>query len=275
MPDASRAVAAVPHDDPAELYHAASKLEPVLAAEQLVDLRRFATQPALRQAACRPVRRHPYRDALALPCPAWPSTTLEAAVRSRRSASDLGGGDLHPSELALLLAAAYGLTGEILGPAYAPVPGRAAPSGGALFPLDLYVLPLRCPGIPCGVHLYDPERSELELVSAGLPAGRLEAALYQREVAATAAVLVVAVAVFARSRVKYGLRAYRHVLLEAGHAVQGALLAAAAAGLRALPLGGFVDRELEALLGVDGVRESVVHAFAAGREPATHTEPAA
>ena len=262
-------MAPVALDDPAELYHAASKLEPALAALQLAELRRFAAEPALRAAASRPVRRHPYRAASELPAPAWPELLLRDAVHARRSTSQLGSGTLSLDDLSLLLAAAAGVTGSIEGPAGTPISGRAAPSGGGLFPLDLYVLPVRCSGLAEGVYRYDPERHALEQV-AGSPAEGLGSALarciYQQELATSAALVVALVATFARSRVKYGQRAYRHVLLEAGHVVQGALVAGAAAGIRTVPIGGYLDRELERLLGVDGVRESVVHAFAAGRE---------
>ena len=262
-------MAPVALDDPAELYHAASKLEPALAALQLAELRRFAAEPALRAAASRPVRRHPYRAASELPTPAWPELLLRDAVHARRSTSQLGSGTLSLDDLSLLLAAAAGVTGSIEGPAGTPISGRAAPSGGGLFPLDLYVLPVRCSGLAEGVYRYDPERHALEQV-AGSPAEGLGSALarciYQQELATSAALVVALVATFARSRVKYGQRAYRHVLLEAGHVVQGALVAGAAAGIRTVPIGGYLDRELERLLGVDGVRESVVHAFAAGRE---------
>ncbi len=80
-----------------------------------------------------------------------------------------------------------------------------------------------------------------------------------------AALLVVVTGVFWRSRFKYGLRGYRFTLLEAGHLGQNLLLAAAALDLAALPVGGFYDRRVERLLGVDGVNESALYLFAVGR----------
>ena len=50
---------------------------------------------------------------------------------------------------------------------------------------------------------------------------------------------------FWRTRFKYGLRGYRFALLEAGHVMQNAVLAAAALALPALPVGGFYDRRLD------------------------------
>lgn len=200
-----------------------------------------------------------------LPEPAWPATTLEAAVRRRRSTSDLGGGELALADLALVLAAGAGCTGPVAGPDGAPMAGRAAPSGGGLYPLDLIVLPLRCPALGTVAHRYDPELHALEPLPSGTPLRALDDILFQPEIAASAGALVVVVATFARTRIKYGLRGYRFALLEAGHVVHGALLAAAAADLHAVPLGGLVERRLERGLGIDGVRESAVYAFAVGR----------
>ena len=59
------------------------------------------------------------------------------------------------------------------------------------------------------------------------------------ELLAESAAVVVATAVFWRSRFKYGARAYRFALLEAGHLGQSLLLAAAALDVATTPVGGF------------------------------------
>ena len=69
---------------------------------------------------------------------------------------------------------------------------------------------------------------------------------------------------FWRSRFKYGLRGYRFALLEAGHVMQNALLAATAMRVPALPLGGFYDCRLDELVGADGLEESTVYAALIG-----------
>jgi SagB-type dehydrogenase family enzyme len=224
------------------------------------------SEPGLQRAAVRSVRRHPYRPVLALPAPVWPDVSLGEAVRRRRSSADLGGADISLPELSLVLAAADGRTGEIEGPDGSLLFARSAPSGGGLKPLELVVLPLRCASLEGAAHRYDPERHALERFPATVTPDELAEALYQPAIAATCGVFVAVVAVFARTRVKYGLRGYRFALLEAGHVVHGGLLAAAALGLTSLPIGGFVDRRLERLLGLDGVRESVVYSFAVGRD---------
>jgi SagB-type dehydrogenase family enzyme len=82
--------------------------------------------------------------------------------------------------------------------------------------------------------------------------------------AAEAAAIVAIVAVFWRSRFKYGLRGYRFALLEAGHVAQNLLLACTAADLPAVPLGGFFDARLNRLIDLNGVDEAAVYAVALG-----------
>ena len=73
------------------------------------------------------------------------------------------------------------------------------------------------------------------------------------------AAVIVLTALFWRSRFKYGQRAYRFTLLEAGHAAQNLLLTAAALGLRAQPVGGFYDRRVDELVGADGLHEASLY----------------
>ncbi len=69
---------------------------------------------------------------------------------------------------------------------------------------------------------------------------------------------------FWRSRFKYGARAYRFTLLEAGHVGQSFLLAAAALGLATTPLGGFYDRRVDEFLGIDGIHEAALYLLPVG-----------
>ena len=78
-----------------------------------------------------------------------------------------------------------------------------------------------------------------------------------------AAVLLL-LAIFGRTRFKYGLRGYRFALLEAGHVIQNVALAGVALDLAVLPLGGFYDAQVDALVGADGVEESVVYGAVLG-----------
>jgi SagB-type dehydrogenase family enzyme len=179
----------------------------------------------------------------------------------RRSQRTFADSPLPLAALAAVLRAAYGVTGALqAGEAAQPV--RAAPSGGALYPLELTVAARRVDGLSPGLYHFDPLDDALEELRTG--AVPIAAATPFADVAAGAAAVLVVSGVFWRSRFKYGLRGYRFVLLEAGHAAQNALLAAAALALAAVPLGGFYDRRVDELIEADGVDESALYLVCVG-----------
>jgi SagB-type dehydrogenase family enzyme len=239
-------------DDPAELYHEASKLSPGFAGLAGPGRAAFETSPELRDVLRRCVKRHPQHPAVTLPAPGPLELPLGEALAERRSTPG-GGEPLSAATLSTLLHAAYGvIAGERT--------SRTVPSAGALYPLELYAFVAWIDGIAGGLYHYDPLRHVLEAlgpVTAG-PSG-----FFQPEVARAQTVIGVA-AMLWRTRVKYGLRGYRYALLEAGHVMQNLLLASAALGVSAMPLGGFYDRRLERLLRIDAVNESLVYCAAVG-----------
>jgi SagB-type dehydrogenase family enzyme len=241
--------------DVAELYHEASKLYPALAERQTEGIVRLLRSDSLQQAAARPVKRNPQLPVTALPPPAPPEMSLWSALKTRRSSRDFPALPLRLATLATLLHAGYGAT----------APGRrAVPSGGALYPLELYVAASRVDGLAPSLLHFDPEAHALETLREGDVTAELGAASAAPGVLDGSAAAVLVSAVFWRSRFKYGLRGYRFALLEAGHLVQNIALAATALDVAALPLGGFYDDRLDELLGLDGVDESVVYAVVLG-----------
>jgi SagB-type dehydrogenase family enzyme len=165
------------------------------------------------------------------------------------------------AQLSGLLHAAYGVTAAGSGGTRL----RAVPSGGALYPLELYLLAAAVDGLGRGLYHFDPLEHDLERVQGAEARERLLGSMIFRDVAEEAAAVVVVTAMFWRTRFKYGLRGYRFALLEAGHVVQNLLLAAGAYGLGAVPIGGFYDRLLASVLGVDGVDEAPVYAACVGK----------
>jgi SagB-type dehydrogenase family enzyme len=243
-------------DDPAEAFHEASRLYPNIAPGRLETMVALARSPALQQTAARASRTHAHRRGVPLPRAAMPRrASLRAVLASRRSNAPREPRSLGLRQLAAVLEASY-----------AAAPGtlrRPVPSGGALYPLELYVLALRVDGLrPTALH-YDPFGHRLEELTP-LDAEAVRATLVDPTLVDPAAALLAVTAMFWRSRFKYGLRGYRFALLEAGHLVQNAVLAAAALGLPALPLGGFYDRRLDALVGADGLDEASVCALLLG-----------
>jgi len=247
------------HDlwDPAEAFHEASRLYPALGERQAVGIARLAASPSLQRLTARPAHPNRHLPGLEL-APAWlPATTLRDAIELRRSRPPGPGEPLPLTALAVLLRAGYGLTGR---------GGRTAPSGGALYPLDLFVVALEVAGLDRGVWQFDP--LEARLVSISSDVADLSGAVALPELVEHARAVVFLAATFWRTRFKYGLRGYRFALLEAGHVAQNLLLAATAIDVTALPLGGFYDARAESLLGLDGVDRSVLYAVVLGGKPA-------
>jgi SagB-type dehydrogenase family enzyme len=165
------------------------------------------------------------------------STPLEETLSRRRSVREYGAAPLTPEELGQLLWAAQGTTNEH--------GFRTAPSAGALYPLELYVVTAE------GVFHYEPDVHQLVVLSRSDARTALyEVALSQEAVRQAAAVFVVS-AVYERTAQKYGAeRSPRYVHLEAGHAAQNLLLQAVALGLGAVPIGAFDDGGVQEVLGL-------------------------
>jgi len=252
-------------DDPAEAYHEASKVSPAQIGRQIEGAARLESSPDLQLSSTRAVKRYGLRT-VALPSPRKASLPLCDAIEARRSQRAFDAAPLGGDELSALLLSAYGVTGALESPAgVQALPLRAVPSGGALYPLELYVAALRVDTLDPGLYHFDPLRPALEVLRAELAPDEVASLSTYPEIVSGCAALVLVAAIFGRTRFKYGLRGYRFALLEAGHVVQNLVLAATALGLGAVPLGGFYDRLTDDFLGLDGVNESTVYTIAVGR----------
>ncbi|MBM3470889.1 MAG: SagB/ThcOx family dehydrogenase [Armatimonadetes bacterium] len=260
-----------------EVFHESSKWKPSDWAE--ISRRAAAHARVGGPAPARP-RRGPL---LALPAPS-PGTCLgvglDAALQRRRSAREFAGLPLRLEEAGTLLwttagmisAGGAGASGIEAGGGGAGGNGlharRTVPSAGACYPIDAYFwFPVPLGGVHPGPYHYDAAAHSGALVTLDPPETSLSDLLTVTAFPALierAGLLIVLAGVFARTTDKYGARGYRFVLLEAGHAAQNIYLAAAALDLGAVALGGLDDAMLDALLGLDGARASVLYAVAVG-----------
>jgi SagB-type dehydrogenase family enzyme len=161
------------------------------------------------------------------PPPTESSVPLENALRRRRSLRGFDARPLSDVQIGQLLWAAQGIT--------AGWGGRTAPSAGALYPLEVYVV------TPDHTIHYTPDGHRGEITADGDRRGDLMAAARDQKPVGEAPLVVAVVAVASRTAAKYGSRAERYVDLEAGHAAQNVLLQAVALGLGAVPIGSFDD----------------------------------
>jgi len=207
-----------------------------------------------------PFKTYPEAERVELPEPAPAGADLWEALARRRSARDFTGEPLSLQELATLLWAGAGVSAVQSGYAL-----RTAPSAGALYPVETYVVAHRVGGLESGVYHYAVIERALERLRAGdvrLAAAR---AALDQDIAAEAAAVFVWSAAWRRSIWKYGQRAYRYVPLDAGHIAQNVALAAVGLGLGSCQIAAFYDDEANDLLGLDGESESVVYMTVVGR----------
>ncbi len=186
------------------------------------------------------------QETLALPKPRPAgSLSLEGAVHARRSVREFAAGPVALAEAAQLLWAAQGVTDG------SRWRRRAAPSAGALYPLELALLAGRVRDLAPGVYRYLPRDHALRPGLAGdLRDALAIAALGQSWIAKAGCVLVLA-AVYGRCTGKYGKRGEQYVHMEVGHAAQNVYLQARALGLGTTMVGAFRDRQVQRLLGFE------------------------
>ena len=100
----------------------------------------------------------PYAGRRQLPLPP-PLETCQAplldTIRRRVSARAMTRTEIALDALATLLYAGYGVTRDNAGTAW-PRPFRTVPSGGALYPLEIYLHAASVGGLTAGLHHYDP-----------------------------------------------------------------------------------------------------------------------
>jgi SagB-type dehydrogenase family enzyme len=182
-------------------------------------------------------------ERIKLPEPCTTSnTSVEAALSQRRSIRTYSGDELAIEEVSQLLWSAQGIT--------APWGGRTAPSAGALYPLELYLVVGDVEGIDKGVYQYRPEEHELEKVKADDIRAELADAALGQECIRDAAIDIVFTAVYERTTRKYSERGIRYAHMEAGHAAQNVYLQAVSLDIGTVVIGAFNDPEVAKIVNV-------------------------
>jgi SagB-type dehydrogenase family enzyme len=178
----------------------------------------------------------------------------------RRSVRRFQDTPLQEAALSQLLWAAQGITWASRGFGF-----RAAPSAGALYPVETYLVIHAVEGIEPGVYHYAVEKHELDQLKTGDFRIDIAQAALDQDVAYRANVVFVWTAVVERSKWKYRQRAYRYIYLDAGHIAQNVALGAVALGLGSCQVAALYDDEVNTLLGVDGVEESAIYMTVVGK----------
>ncbi len=183
-------------------------------------------------------------------------TSVEKALLQRRSVREYRNQPLTLAEISQLVWAAAGITDRA---GY-----RTAPSAGALYPLEVYVVAGNVNGLAAGVYRYSPRGHELVRIAEGDRRRELAAVALGQEMIRHAAADLVFTAVYRRTTSKYGERGMRYVHMEAGHAAENVSLQAVPLRLGTVMVGAFDDARVRGVLNLPG-EEAPLYIIPIGR----------
>jgi SagB-type dehydrogenase family enzyme len=188
-----------------------------------------------------------------------PSMTLDNTLRKRKSIRQFSQKPLTLEEVSYLLWASTGIQREEYGYEL-----RTAPSAGALYPLETYLIGNNVDRLSKGVYHYSIKEHTLEELRLGDFREKITSAALGQIMCSECAAVFAWTAIFYRSKWKYHERAYRYVYMDMGHIGQNLALASVSLGLGSCQIGAFFDDEVNTVLAVDGTEESAIYLSVVG-----------
>ncbi len=214
-------------------------------------------------------KKYPYAKTIKLPDEdTWPEGKrgFDEVIKSRRSVRTFGETPVSLPELSKMLFQTFGITGEIPIPGGEGQPLRTAPSGGALYPAEIYLAVRNVDGLEKGLYHYQVSNHSLETLKIFDPTEKMAEALCGQEYCEQASIVFLISGFLARTKYKYGERGYRYVLLDIGHLAQNLYLSCTALDFGIMTTCGFFDDLVNALLKLDGDSETIMYAAFVGSQ---------
>ena len=204
--------------------------------------------------------------------PEGPKLTLELGetLMERRSKRLFTGDPVSLFYLASILRGACGITAKAVVPLRqgkdVDLYFRSAPSGGGLYPVDVYLVSLSVEGLEQGIYQYNPKADCLVLHQEINHEKLIQTFAISEDLISIkkSGFIVLLVGRSWKTMRKYGPRGLRLLFLEAGAISQNIHLSVTALGLGSVDCSGFYDDDLNGLLGFDGVNEAVIHTIIGG-----------
>lgn len=167
--------------------------------------------------------------------------SIEQTLQKRRSIRSYSDEPLTLREISQLAWSAQGISDERSG-------FRTAPSAGATFPMEIYLLVTGLADVADGVYRYNNREHTLEKkLNGDLRQSLFEVSLRQPSVT-NAPVVMVITGVLERTEQRYGQRALRYVYMEAGHVAQNVYLQGVAMDVGTVVIGAFQDEGLSRVM---------------------------
>jgi SagB-type dehydrogenase family enzyme len=188
-------------------------------------------------------------------------TPIGQVLAERRSKRNFLPDPLNLEELGFLLWATQGITADMQ-----EYQLRTAPSAGALYPVETYLVVRAVEGLPQGVFHFNVRDFHLELLREGDYVRQVFESSHSQEMVRLAAVNFVWSAFLPRCLCKYYERGYRYIYEDVGHISQNLQLAATALDkVGAAVIGAYLDDLAADLLELDREVEPVVMMGSVGR----------
>jgi len=178
---------------------------------------------------------------------------------ARRSVRQYGTKPMTTAALSQLLWSTHGVTGRA-----GQRELRNAPSAGACYPIDVYVVVNGVKSVEPGLYRYLVDDHALQLMRPGDVGAEVAKAALGQTMCRTASVSFLWTGVFPRTTGRYGERGLRYVFMDAGHVGQNMYLAATALGYGCCTIGAFDDDAMNRVVGADGKVEAVLYGAAVG-----------
>ena len=200
-----------------------------------------------------------------LPTRAFPESEFARVLLTRKTHREFSKQKLPLETVSQLLSLVWGVTGHLQSPVFGKLLRKTSPSAGARHPGEVYLMALRVKGLRAGLYHYHPGHHYLERISSNARPDKAWLYCGRQRYVKDAAALFLMTAVFRRTMWKYDYaRAYRVVLLDAGHLCQTFCLVATWLGLAPFCTAALKDTLIERDLGIDGICESVLYVAGVG-----------
>src|SRR6202000_902723 len=214
-----------------------------------------------------PIKRYVNAKQIRLPAPEL-QTEFSRVLVERRTWGKFSTKPVPFAGIGSSLGLTFGVRHWVKLPKIGSIAVKTSPSGGSMHPIEAYVLARNVEGLAAGFYHYDAADHRLEFLKGGVTSRDITRLLANQWWYAGAGFVVFLTSVFERTRWKYDYaRAYRAVLIEAGHLCQTFCLAATSLGLAPFCTMAFADSKIEGMLGIDGISESALYVAGAGMRP--------
>lgn len=258
-------------DSLAMLYHENSKLTSKSAIELGIRISKFNNEYVVKRSS-QPFKCYPGHKTIDLS--KYKNSKIDinffSLINKRRSLRNFDPNyNLSLNELSSILYNSYGVTyreessaSDVVG----NIGFRNAPSPGALYPLEIYIVIFKS-HIPSGLYHYRPDLNCLEVIRKGNFIDELSTIIKAEPYIniRNSTFLIMTTGVIERVIIKYGDRGYRFLLQESGFVGLLINLIAESLSLGSCWVGGYIDDDINTFLGIDGVFETINNIMVFGK----------